>query len=204
MRSRWLRGASRLLAVSAALWLMGGGGALRADPPGDWGGGGEGYELSRDEDVKHAGKASGSVKSVGDGGGFGTLTQGFRADEYRGKRLRLSAFVKAEGVEKAGLWMRIDGKEKTALTFDNMDNRPVKGTSDWKKVSVVLDVPEDAEEIYFGFLLAGGGQAWVDDMAFEAVGKDVASTAMKVAPGDRRGDLNADTPKEPRNLDFEG
>lgn len=65
--------------------------------------------------------------------GFGTLTQWFRADEYRGKRLRMTAYVRTSGVERwAGLWMRIDGKEKTGLAFDNMMRRPVKGTTDWK------------------------------------------------------------------------
>ncbi len=176
-----------------------------ADQPKGWGGGGEGYELSRDDTEKHAGKASGSVKSIGDEAkGFGTLTQWFRADEYRGKRLRMTAYVRTSGVERwAGLWMRIDGKEKTGLAFDNMMRRPVKGTTDWKKYEVVLDVPEEAEEIFFGFLVAGKGQGWVDDIAFDIVGKDVATTGLEIQPSDREGEPTKDLPKEPTNLDFE-
>src|SRR5436189_2066267 len=95
-----------------ALLLTGGVGNADADRPSDWGGGGEGYELSRDDTVKHEGKASGSVRSTGDAAdGFGTLTQAFRADQYRGKRLRMTGYVKSDGVEGwAGLWMRVDGK----------------------------------------------------------------------------------------------
>jgi hypothetical protein len=180
-------------------------GTAYADHPTDWGGGGKGYELSRDETEKHAGKASGCIRSTGDeADGFGTLTQWYRADSYRGKRLRMSAYVKTDGVEgQAGLWMRIDGKEKTGLAFDNMMGRPVKGTTDWTKYEVVLDVPEEAEEIFFGFLVAGKGRAWVDDIAFEVVGKDVATTGLEVQPTDRQGEPIKDAPKEPRNLDFE-
>jgi hypothetical protein len=161
--------------------------------------------LSRDETEKHAGKASGCVRSTADGAdGFGTLTQWFRADGYRGKRLRMTAFVKTDGVEgQPGLWMRIDGKEKTGLAFDNMMGRPVKGTTDWKKYDVVLDVPEEAEEIFFGFLVAGKGRGWVDDIAFDEVDKDVPTTGLKVQPMARVGELTKDLPKEPRNLDFE-
>jgi hypothetical protein len=189
-----------------ALYLLTGDiGIARADRPKGWGGGGEGYELSRDDTVKHAGKASGCVRSTGDGAdGFGTLTQWFRADGYRGKRLRMTAYVKTDGVEdKAGLWMRIDGKEKTGLAFDNMMGRPIQGTTDWKKYDVVLDVPEDAQEIFFGFLVAGKGRGWVDDIVFDVVDKDVAATGLEIQPMDRQGELVKDAPKEPTNLDFE-
>jgi hypothetical protein len=180
-------------------------GTVTADQPKSWGGGGEGYELSRDEAEKHTGKASGCVRSTGDGAnGFGTLTQWFRAAEYRGKRLRMTAYVKTDGVEGwTGLWMRIDGKEKTSLAFDNMMGRPVKGTTEWTKYEVVLDLPEEAEEIFFGYLVAGKGRGWVDDISFEAVGKDVPTTGLEVQPMDRQGELTKDAPKEPKNLDFE-
>jgi hypothetical protein len=199
-----LRTAAGLMFV-AHYMLMGNIGSARADHPKSWGGGGEGYELSRDETEKHAGKASGSVRSTGDGaGGFGTLTQWFRADDYRGKRLRMSAYVKTDGVEGwAGLWMRIDGKEKTGLAFDNMMGRPVQGTTDWKKYDVVLDVPEDASDIFFGFLVAGKGRGWVDDIVYDVVDKNVAATGLAVQPMDRQGEAPKDPPKEPSNLDFE-
>jgi hypothetical protein len=180
-------------------------GVASADPPADWGGGGQDYELLRDEAMKHGGKASGSVKfSGGDGNTFGTLTQGFRADKFRGKRLRMSGLIKTEAVEGwVGLWMRVDGKDKTGIAFDNMQDRKVNGTADWKKYELVLEVPDNAEEIYFGFLVAGKGQGWVDDVVFEEVGKDVATTGPDVQPMDRVADLSPDLPKEPKNLDFE-
>ena len=185
--------------------LAGNTGQAYADQPKGWGGGGDGYELSRNEAEKHAGKASGCVKSTGDAAeGFGTLTQAFAADAYRGKRLRMTAYVKTDGVEGwSGLWMRIDGKEKTGLAFDNMMERPVKGTTDWKKYEVVLDVPEDAEAIFFGYLVAGKGKGCVDDIAFDVVNNDVKTTGLEIAPQDRQGEPLKGLSKEPKNLDFE-
>jgi hypothetical protein len=194
------------------VWLMfpvallaGGVGAVYAAHPRNWGGGGEGYELTKDDAVKHGGSASGSIRSKPNAPGtFGTFTQGFRADQYRGKRLRMTGYAKTEGVEGwCGLWMRIDGKEKGGLAFDNMMDRPIRGTTEWQKFEVVLDVPEEAEAIFFGFLLAGEGQAWIDDFKFETVGKDVSTTGFPIEATDREGDPVPDLPKEPRNLDFE-
>ena len=43
--------------------------------------------------------------------GFGTLMQAFQGRQYRGKRVRMTAIVKAQAVQNwAGLWMRVDGK----------------------------------------------------------------------------------------------
>ncbi len=124
--------------------------------------------------------------------GFGTLMQDFRADHYLGKRVRFSAFVKTEGAQDwAGLWMRVD-KEAKQLAFDNMQGRPIKGSADWKKYDVVLDVPQEATGIFFGVLLTGSGSVWISGAKFEVVGPNVATT----------GAAGAQKPDEPVNLDF--
>jgi hypothetical protein len=135
--------------------------------------------------------------------GFGTLMQMFDASEYVGKRVRLSASVKAKGIASwAGLWMRVDGapapgaQTPKTLAFDNMQNRPIKGTSDWTPYSVVLDVPTEARAIGFGILLHGAGRAWMDGLRLESVGSDVPVTDMMSAPP-------KPLPKQP-NLRFEG
>ncbi len=117
------------------------------------------YEVRADREVKHTGKVSVTVKPTTDNpkeGAGGVLVQLFRADDYRGKRLKVTAFVKSKDVEGwGGIWVRVDGKDKTGLAFDNMLDRPIKGTNDWKEYQVVLDVANVAEEIFFGFILAG-------------------------------------------------
>jgi hypothetical protein len=140
------------------------------------------YEMSVDRSVFHSGKASACLKSiVSEAPGFGTLMQEFKADAFRGKRIRLSGYVRSKDVTGwAGLWMRVDGSQKEMLAFDNMQNRSIKGTTDWTRYEIVLDVPDQAQEIAFGLLLDGQGQAWMDDLKFEAVGKDVPTTGEKL------------------------
>lgn len=154
------------------------------------------YEMSVDRVVVHSGKASATLKSVAaTTAGFGTLMQTFKADEFRGQRVRMSGYVQSKDVaEWAGLWMRVDGAQKEALAFDNMQGRPIKGTSDWTRVDIVLDVPASASEIAFGILLTGKGQVWMDDLNFEVVGKDVPTTGAK---------MGEETRAKPLNLNFE-
>jgi len=82
-----------------------------------------------------------------------------------------------------GLWMRVDGNGGT-MAFDNMQSRPLLGSVDWTRASVVLDVPVEAEGILFGVLLASGGEAWIDDASLEVVGADVPSTNTMEARAD--------------------
>ena len=154
------------------------------------------YEMTVDRTVSHGGKTSASLKCVApQSAGFGTLMQTFKADTFRGKRVRMSGYVRAHNVSGwTGLWMRVDGSKNEVLAFDNMQNRAIKGTCDWEQYEIVLDVPEQAEQISFGLLLAGRGQAWMDDLKFEVVGKDVPTTG---------GELQQRELGAPKNLDFE-
>ena len=122
--------------------------------------------------------------------------QSFSAEKYLNKRVRFSGYVKSQDVnESAALWMRIDGKGSPVKTleFDNMNNRPIKGTTDWKKYSVVLDVPDQSNRINFGFLLAGTGEIWVKNLKFEEVNKSVPTTDLR---------FEVNKQKEPVNLNF--
>lgn len=153
------------------------------------------YESGIDAQAVYNGHASAYLKSKKpEIDGFGTLMQNFGADNYMGKRVRFSAFVKAEDVQNwAGLWMRIDGKERAALAFDNMQDRAIKGTADWRKYEVVLDVPQNANGIFFGILLRGTGEVWINGVKFEVVGTDVPTTDKQ----------KPSQPAGPANLDFE-
>jgi len=141
------------------------------------------YEQGIDSTLTYHGKNSGYLKAKGaQPGGFGTIMQLFKADDYRNKRMRFSATVKSEGTDEdwAGLWMRIDGREEgETLGFDNMQQRPIKGTTDWQKYEVVLDVPQESVSVAFGLLLAGQGQAWLSDVEFEEVSADMPTTSFE-------------------------
>jgi len=124
------------------------------------------------------GKAAAYLRARVASSGFGTIMQQFKADEYRGRRLRLAALVRSEGVERwAGLWMRVDGTGRHSLAFDNMQNRGITGTTGWTPYNVVLDVAErESTLIAFGVLLSGAGQIWMADVRIEPVGLEVPST----------------------------
>jgi hypothetical protein len=152
------------------------------------------YEQGIDNDNTFNGKKSAYLRSKeSEPEGFGTLMQTFQATAYRNKRLRYSAYVKSEEVENwAGLWMRVDGFEKgKSLCFDNMQNRPIKGTTEWQRFEIVLNVPQDSSNIAFGILLEGRGQVWISDIQFAEVTSDVPVT-----------DLTRSYPDQPENLDF--
>ncbi|CEH28636.1 transcriptional regulator [Aneurinibacillus migulanus] len=154
------------------------------------------YTMGVDHKNVHQGTASGYIRSnKREASGFATMMQKFKAENYKGRRLRLSGFVKTEGVEQwAGLWMRVDGKDNELLQFDNMYNRPIKGTTNWNHYSVVLDVPSDSIAIAFGLLLGGPGQVWVDSISFDIVDEKVPSTNMEE---------DIQLPEQPLNLQFE-
>jgi hypothetical protein len=116
------------------------------------------FEAGVDAAHTYQGQASAFLKSKQSSvDGFGTLMQSIQADQYKGKRVRLSGFVNSqEVVGWAGLWVRVD-QGKDAVAFDNMQDRPIKGTTNWQRYDVVLDVPQDATGISFGILLEGTG-----------------------------------------------
>ena len=141
----------------------------------------EAYTVGVDKDKTHAGQPSAYAKSIEPSiEGFGGMMQMCDAHSFLGKRLRLSAWMKTEDTNDGGvhLWFRIDAKEGGAmLGFDNMDSRPVKGTTEWKNYSIVLDVPANAGALAFGFFIDGAGRAWVSSVKLDEVGSDVPTTS---------------------------
>ena len=128
---------------------------------------------------------------------FGTLSQYCSADQYLGKRVRMTGYLKSENVKNwAGMWFRVDdSKQKDlSLSFDNMSDRPIKNTTDWKKYEIVLDVPQQAGAMAFGVLLEGSGKVWISGISFEIVDQSVPTTNMVKE--------RAVLPQGPVNLDF--
>ena len=173
--------------------------AINAEVPKGWfvaGSHPKEYKMEVDRETRHQGKSSAQLKSIASKpGGFGTLMQMFAADSFHGQRVRMSGYVRSDKVEDwAGLWMRIDGAKGEPLGFDNMQDRAIKNTTDWVKYEIVLDVPAEAKDIAFGLLLSGSGTAWMDDLKFEVVGKDVPVTGKGSGKTASKG---------PANLNFE-
>lgn len=187
----------RFLPVVAALSITAIAAPAAAEVPQGWylaGSQPDRYEVGTDSSTRYQGRASAYIRAKPPAAdGFGTLMQDADPSGFRGKRVRFSGLVKAEAVAGwAGLWFRIDGPKTENLGFDNMQGRPIKGTGDWRKYEIVLDVPDEAANMAYGLLLAGEGRVWIDDLHFDIVSKDVPLTgtsSRKSVP--------------PTNLDFE-
>ena len=185
-----------------------GGGEITTKAPAPWfknGSKTDAYVVGSDPTQSHVKPISAYIKSIEpEIDGFGGMMQTFSAEDYRGKRVRLSAWVKSENVKgTANVWMRVDGPGSgsgQSLQFDNMKGREVVGTTGWTQHSVVLDVPAEALAIAMGFFVSGTGHAWFNNASFEVVGTDVPSTNIKtnVAEAARK------RPRAPQNLDFGG
>lgn len=167
------------------------------------------FEIVADEKVRHAGKASARIDFSGEMyAGFVAFSQTIQADAYRGKRVRISAWVKTKSPDShAQLWSRLDALKRNP-GFDNMANRPVRGITDWQKYELVLDVPDDVVAIVFGAMSLNQGTIWLDDFNLEVVGNDVAVTNMyspETMNQTRNNSYlaNAKLPPQPMNLDFE-
>ena len=160
------------------------------------------YDMGIDKGAGQGGKNAATIKSTDKKiDGFGTLMQECLADKYLGKRVRMSGLLKTKDVSDwSGLWLRVDTKEGEKNTpFDNMHDgkkdRSIKGTTDWAKYEIVLDVPLSSSNLAFGALLVGTGQIWFDKLAFEVVDNTVPITGS--------GKDGMMPNKEPVNLDFE-
>lgn len=141
-------------------------------------------------DETHADRPVAFLRCTGEPGeGFGTLMQMIASDDFVGSRIQFSAFVRTENASQAGLWLRIDGPLGQQLAFDNMQTRPIRGTTAWARHTVVLDVDASARKIALGVLLVGSGDLRIADCKFDRVSADVAITPPQA-------------PTRPRSLDF--
>ncbi|MFV0591868.1 MAG: S41 family peptidase [Draconibacterium sp.] len=112
--------------------------------------------------------------------------------DFKANSITLEGFMKIENVSdgQAGLLLRIDGKG-TTLAFDNMQQKKIDGTKDWKYYSTTLKFPDGAETIYIGGILSGKGTVWFDRFQLIVDGKDF----HYVEPVEKQV-LNADLDKE--------
>ncbi len=142
---------------------------------------GDNYRAGLDKTIRRTGGKSvflECTESRVDKDEFGTLLQSCSTADYAGKRVRMTSYIRSKKVKGwAGMWMRADTRGSyESLAFDNMSDRPIKGTSDWTRCEIVLDVPEDSSVLFYGILLAGTGKIWFDDVKLEIVDNDVPTT----------------------------
>lgn len=123
------------------------------------------YRIGIDPDAPGSPATIQSLEHRGPHTGFATLVQMVDAAAFRGKRLQLSVELSCAHVTGAAtIWMRIDDAVGRNIRFDNMEDRRahgvLTGTQDWTERRIVLNVPEGADTLHYGFYLRGEGQCW--------------------------------------------
>ncbi|MCC6796214.1 MAG: ankyrin repeat domain-containing protein [Candidatus Hydrogenedentes bacterium] len=98
--------------------------------------------------------------------GFSTVMTEQPADQFRGRRITMTGTISANVRDGwAGMWLRIDGPQGEALGFDNMQDRPIKGTIAPTPYSITLDVPDTAAQLAYGVLFEGQGEICFGDIS---------------------------------------
>ncbi len=161
------------------------------------------YTVQLDRQVRHGGQSC--LRVHADSGGAGDwvqVRQTILADDFRGRRMRLAGYARvADAAAGSGLLMRVDGSA-SGTPSDIMTDRPLRGTGEWRRLEIVLDVPADATRIVLGTMLRGAGTLWIDDLEFSAVDRTVPTTGRVLGPWEGPPGP-PDAPRAPRNLDFE-
>jgi len=135
------------------------------------------YSVGIDSSAFISGKQSATIVYVNGSNGFKALAYYIPAI-YAGKKIKLTGYIKTENVTNgyAGLWMRID----PSVSFDNMNTRGIKGTTDWEKYEIELNLKSSkAKRIVVGGLLTGEGKMWIDNLEVTIDGKPLAKTTLK-------------------------
>jgi hypothetical protein len=125
--------------------------------------------LPRDDTV--AGKCIQLQQTQAGAREFGSVMQRCSARNLVGKRVRIEAELRTLNLESwAGLWLRIDSSSEH-LFFDNMNDRPIRGTTPWTPYVLEADVPRGSEWLNYGVLLAKNGTLWADNFQVNVRGE---------------------------------
>jgi hypothetical protein len=101
----------------------------------------------------------------------GNLMQSFSAAAYRGRTVRLRAWVRVEAggpEDRAQMWLRVDRPNGKVGFLEDMDGRPVRA-AEWTSCEIVAEIDGDAQFVDFGVKSMGRGRVWVDGVSFDIV-----------------------------------
>ncbi len=135
------------------------------------------YIQSIDKDIFKSGSRSASIEFKGQNTGFKAWSYTIPV-KHQGKKITLRGYLKTEDVSDgwAGLWMRIDPD----ISFDNMKNKGITGTTDWQQYEITLDLKSaGAKNIVVGGLLVGKGKMWVDNLELLIDGSPIENAPIK-------------------------
>jgi erythromycin esterase len=138
-----------------------------------WSVSGPGFRGELDRDTAAAGKQSLRLFYKADApdlglNPLGVVSAQLPAAFFRDKRLRLSAALKTRDAGTSFLWVRADAGKGNPVAFTRLPYRECpKGTGDWQRYSIEIDIPADTTALLIGAACYGKGAVWVDDFVVE-------------------------------------
>ena len=144
--------------------------------------------IDRDTTGAHSGRACIRYTSSQDGyvqarvGACQVLGRGLA-----GKRVRLSAWAKTDSLVGSMAYIRLYSNSLSHGMVQSDPGNTLSGTNDWTPLSLEVDVPPDAVEIWawFAYNVPARGTVYYDDTSVEVLGP--ASMAAPAAPPPRPG-----------------
>lgn len=118
-----------------------------------------------DTERPHTGQRSVRMERRGDAT---EVSQVIDAAPWRGKVVLVRAFLRARGLADgpAGIWVRADAAGQQ-VWFDHSYDRPLKPDDEWAERTALAYVPQQAERLFFGAMIAASGTVWVDSFSLE-------------------------------------
>ncbi len=143
-------------------------------------GGGPMETIHYDSIIVYSGKGAARLeRDTSSSGPFSTIAYYLPID-FDGEWIELRGFLRTEEVSGfAGLWMREDSRSGS-VQFDNMQNRGIKGTTDWTEYIVRLPADVRAIELIFGVLVVGEGKVWADNLELLVDGKPIMEAPKRI------------------------
>jgi erythromycin esterase len=90
--------------------------------------------------------------------GPGKLLQSFAAVGYRGKTVRLRAWLKGD---RARAWLAVDRR--------TIDDAECPSSAQWAPCEVAGEIDPAAQSVELGILSTGAGRVWIDGLSFQPV-----------------------------------
>lgn len=99
---------------------------------------------------------------------LGSMTQRIIAQPYRGRTLRISAWLRVDARaldDSAQLWVGVERPNDIPGLHDEVRVR----SSSWQCVQIAVQIDDDANYINIALVAAGRGNAWMDGVMIEEI-----------------------------------
>ncbi|MDQ1266062.1 MAG: TSPc protein [Bacteroidota bacterium] len=121
---------------------------------------------------------------------YGSVMQSVDASQFRGKKIRFRAAVRAElsGVKgSAHLWVREHLSYGQDGLFMRMEDQPIV-INNWEYYEIIFPVNDYADVLNFGLLMFGSGKSWLDDASLVIIDEDSSGYQAPGPLSDRAAD----------------